>query len=115
MEPEKSHFRFYAATRQRLGISASSVHKELQEAWGDSSPTEHTIYHWFQGVNEGEEESFTDKPHSGRPTSMRTLELISNMENLIKDDPHLSSRDVAEQLVVDQTTALHILRDDLNL
>jgi transposase len=115
MEPDQSHFRFYAATRQRLGISATSVHEELRKAWGNAAPAERTVYLWFQEFKEDQRTSFTDKPRSGRPTTTRTVKLIEDVENLIKDDPHLSTRDVADLLDVDHSTVLRILRDDLEL
>jgi len=115
MEPDQSHFRFYAATRQRLGISATSAHNELRQAWGNAAPAERTVYQWFHDFKEGQRISLTDKPRSGRPTSTRTAELMEDVENLIKDDPHLSARDIADLLDVDHSTVLRILRDDLEL
>lgn len=115
MEPDISHFRFYAATRQKLGVSATAVHQELVQAWGDAAPTERSIYRWFQSHRESNDADFDDRPRSGRPTSTRTAEHVKMVEKLVKEDHHLSSRDIADLLDIDHVTVLRILKDELHL
>lgn len=53
MEPDKTHFQFYAATRLKLGDSATQVHQDLKDAWGDAVPSLRTIQRWMKDVNDG--------------------------------------------------------------
>ena len=109
------HFRFYTVTCGMLGKSATEVHFELNEAWKDHAPSLRTVQRWMKDFNEGKRTNLVDAPRSGRPRSTRTEELSNQVADLIKDDPHLSSRDIAELLSCNQTTILRILSDDLQL
>ena len=57
----------------------------------------------------------SDAAGSGRPRTSRTDEMTAQVSQMIADDPHLSSRDLAEQLSSDHSTILRILREDLQL
>lgn len=115
MEFDQTHFRFYTITGQKLGKSATEIHLELNEAWKDRAPSLRTVQRWMKDFNEGTRTNLDDAPRSGRPRSTRTEELSNQVADLIKDDPHLSSRDIAELLNCNQSTILRILSDDLEL
>ena len=103
MEFDQTHFRFYTITCVKLGKSATEIHFELNEAWKDRAPSLQTVQRWMKDFDEGTRTSLADGPRSGCPRSTRTEELSNQVADLIKDDPHLSSRDIAEQLSCNQS------------
>ncbi len=67
----------------------------------------------MNNVSEGTRTELTDAPRCGRPRTSRTAEMIEVVRQMIEEDPHLSSRDLAEQLDCEQKTVLSILKEDL--
>ena len=115
MNADKTHYQFYTLTRQKLGKSPTEIHQELTVAWGDDVPPLRTIQRWIKDVSEGTKTELGDAARSGRPRSSRTDEMVANVSQMIENDAHLSSRDLAEQLNSDHSTILRILREDLKL
>ena len=91
------------------------VHQELTAAWSDEVPSLRTIQRWLRDANETMTVELSDAARSGRPRTSRTDEMTAQVSQMIADDPHLSSRDLAEQLSSDHSTILRILREDLQL
>ena len=101
MEFDQTLIRFYTITCLiKLEKSATVDHFELNESWKDHAPSLWTVQRWMKDFNEGTRTNLADAPRSGRPRSTRTEELSNQVADLIKDDPHLSSRNTAEQLTV---------------
>lgn len=113
MNADKTHYRFYTFTRQKLGKSAIEIHQELTTAWGDDVPSLRTVQRWLKNITEDVE--LSDAARSGRPRTSRTDEMTALVSEMIEDDPHLSSRDLATLLNSDHSTILRILREDLQM
>lgn len=115
MEPDFSHFRFYVCTRLRLGIAAKDIYDELCSAWQEQAPSYSAVKKWKVEFSRGERTSFEDAPRSGRPQSSRTADKVREVEEAIKDDPKLSTRDLALFLNIGNATVHEILTEDLSM
>ena len=108
-------FRFYVVTRCQLDKSAAEIHSELTKVWSDEAPSLRTIYRWMKDFSDGSRTSFGDELRSGRPRSTRTEELTDSVDLLVRDDPRLSSREIADAVNSNHATVLRVLNEDLHL
>ncbi len=69
----------------------------------------------LEQFDDGSRTTFTDEPHTGRPRSARTMELIDPINALVHEDPRLSSRDIVLEVGSDQSSLLRILKEELHL
>jgi hypothetical protein len=115
MENDFSLFRFYAFTRFKLGVSGKAVFDELQTAWGQQAPSYSAVKKWKLEHSHGTRLSFEDAPRTGRPSKTRTNDLVNSVNEIITDDPKLSTRDIALLLDVDHMTIHRILTENLLL
>ena len=112
MDPSDENFRFYAYTRNKLNITATTCYNELKEVYNNQAPGKSTVFRWyssFRDVNVA-----TQSP-SGRPSTSRTPEVVAMIEDLIRDDPRASVRDLASWCEVSKTIVHRILTEDLKL
>jgi transposase len=115
MEPSFSHFRFYAFTRFQLNYDAKEIADELKTVWKEKSPAYSTVRKWKCEFVNCVHTAFDDAPRSGRPKSARSEENVKNVQNLIANDPKLSTRDISTLLHIDHMTIHRILCNDLQL
>lgn len=115
MDANTSQFRFYVFTRQKLGTSSKDIYDELRAVWGDKAPSYPTVRRWTLEFSSGARTSFGDAPRSGRPSTSRTDEKISQVRVAIQEDSKLSTRDLSIQLGIDKTTVHTILTEELLL
>ena len=58
------------------GLSASQSHDQLNDVFGDQSPSRATVFNWFAEFKRGRG-SLTDAERSGRPTTVVTAENLT--------------------------------------
>lgn len=107
-------FQAYAYTRYKLGISAPDCHGELLKVHGDAAPGLSSVYRWYTRFRD-EAYPLAQAARTGRPRSTRTPELIETCRNLVKEDPKVSVRDLADFMEVGKSTVHEILTEDLQL
>ena len=98
-----------------MGKSVSILHDELGQVFGESSvPNLRTLQRWVANINAG---TFTmEKGVSpGRPRGTRTSQLVRKVDDMLANDPRLSTWDLAELLNIDQKSVYRIVTEDLDL
>ena len=102
MSSRKEHYRFYAYTRGKLGISGHKIFEELREVYGEDAPSRATVFRWinFESAadQQDEELTFHDAARSGRPSSVRIPEAVNTVRELVEEDPRVSIRMLSELL-----------------
>ncbi|VDK58540.1 unnamed protein product [Cylicostephanus goldi] len=81
-----------------LGTNAAKTARKINLVWGESV-NESTVRRWFQKFRSGDTH-LEDKEGRGRPTHFDEDRLKAIVEN----DPHLSTREIAEDLGVGHAT-----------
>src|SRR6185312_5363779 len=57
---------------------------------------------------------FRDKARSGRPREAVTSEKIAKVDELVNDDPHITTTELATQVGISRERITHILRNELD-
>lgn len=99
MDQEKLHIRhcmLYCFDRQLTGRSTSA---EICNTYGEHCASKSTVENWFHLFRSGDR-SLKDAPRSGRPSELDDEEL----DGLVRDDPRLSTRQLASHFGVSHTT-----------
>ncbi len=115
MNSEFSHFRFYVCTRMKLEVSAKDAYEELQSAWTEQAHSISAVKKWRAEFASERRSSFEDASRSGRPSTVRTPVLVKRVQEAVEADAKLSTRDLADQLMVDHMTIHRIFTEDLFL
>ena len=99
----------------KLGKTPVQINEELVSMLGEPVAAGlRTVFRWVASIKDG---SFTLEKgiSSGRPRSVRTVDMVNKVQILITKDSRLSRYDIAMSLGISQSTAHHILTEDLNL
>lgn len=104
MESNKVHFRHIMLHCYRKGQTATQAKDEICAVHGEAAVTKMTCTRWFQRFRNGDFE-LEDAPRSGRPTVVESDEISA----MIAADRHLTTREIAAHLCVDQSTVLRRL------
>lgn len=86
---------------------------QLQSVFGERAPSQASIYRWHKEFTCGARDSVKDRPHPGRPLSLRTSENISSVYDFIQDQPKSSVRCIADSLNLSKDTVHRILTEEL--
>ena len=70
------------------------------------------VHEWFKRFREGRDTT-EDAPHSVRPSTSRTPEIIEKVRQMLEQDRRLTLRLIVEELGIIKDTAHTIVRDDL--
>lgn len=88
----------------KKGVTTRVACKEICDVEGEGVVAQRTAAKWFKRFNDGDLD-LNDKPRSGRPSLLGDDEVSTALE----DEPSSSSRDLAVELGVHQTTVLRHL------
>lgn len=105
MEKDKIHLRHVMFYEWRKGVSVGVAQKNIQDVYLDHAPAIRTVKKWFGRFRNGDF-SISDKSRSGRPSAIDD-DLISA---LVKNNPRISTEEIAIRLNIDNTTALRHLK-----
>ena len=94
-----------------LGKSVSDTHGDMKRVYGDGAPTLSTVSNWY-GRYEGETPNLDDRPRSGR---QKDRDLATHVANVVEEEPHASSRRIAELLGSSKDTVVSVVKDELGL
>lgn len=84
----------------------------LSEVYRDDCVSLKCVYDWFKRFQEGRD-SIEDADRSGRPTSVRTLENVEKVKQLLSHDRRLTIRMISDELYLNRETVRLILTQDL--
>lgn len=104
MEAEKVHFRHIMLHCFRKGQTVTQAKHEICSVHGEAATTLSTCSRWFQRFRNGNFD-LEDAPRSGRPTVVENDEISA----MIAADRHLTTREIAAHLCVDQSTVVRRL------
>jgi histone-lysine N-methyltransferase SETMAR len=108
------HQRYYTFVSWKNGRTAIQIHDELVNAEGEEALSLRTIRRWISAFKNGDE-SISDKTRSGRPCEAVTPGNIAKVEELVSEDPHISTSELANQVGISCERIGHILHNELNL
>lgn len=112
MELTREHFRAMIYYDFRRGLSQQQCIEELKSTFGDEAPSKTTVYHWFGEFNRGRS-SLTDELKEGRPKSVVVPKNIDAVRELIKQDRHMTYREIEASLFISMTSIYAILHEHL--
>lgn len=104
MEEKKLHFRHIMLYYFRKGKNAAQTQKKICAVYGVNAVTKVTCQTWLNRFRANNFE-LEDAPRSGRPTVVESDEIAT----MIATDRHLTTREIAAHLRVDQSTVLRRL------
>lgn len=103
--PSKPYIRGCLLYDFKSGVSGSESTRRINAAFGEGTMSVSTANAWFQRFRAGDE-SLEDLPRSGRPSDFDEDQLRA----VVEADPHLTTREIAAQLGVSQSTIVARLR-----
>ena len=99
--------RYYIYVSWKNGREPTQIHDELVNAEGEDALSLRTIQRWIRTFKDGDE-SVSDKARSGRPREVVTSEKIAKVDELVNDDPHITTTELATQVGISRERITHI-------
>ncbi|XP_035226671.1 protein GVQW3-like [Stegodyphus dumicola] len=96
----------------KLDKTAAETYEMLKKVYGEEALFRSRTYEWFEHFRDGCE-SVEDDPHTGRPQSVHTPEVIEKVRDLVKCDRRLTFRVIANELNMDKKIVRRTLTQDL--
>ena len=103
--------RYFIFASWKNGRNATQIHEELVNVEGEQALSISTIRCWIATFKDREE----DKARSGRPREAVTSEKIARVEDLVSNDPHISTIELANEVGISRERISYILHEELNL
>jgi histone-lysine N-methyltransferase SETMAR len=101
MSEEKIALRGLLRHYWKKGLSAKAATDQICEVEGTGTVHRNTVAIWFRRFNDGDT-SLLDKPRTGRPSEVDNATLKATL----KENPHLSTRELATRLGHSHTTII---------
>ncbi|UYV62987.1 hypothetical protein LAZ67_2002751 [Cordylochernes scorpioides] len=98
----------------KIGKSASKTLDLLKLAFGNENVNKPTTFRWFSRFKNGME-SVKDEKRVGRPILHRNPEKVSQISNLIKENPRIGLRDIEEETGISKSLVGSIIKEELQL
>ena len=93
----------------KLGeVSPTKIHDKLRAVYQEETMSVSTLRRWVLRFRNGEE-SISDKPRSGRPSSASTPETVEKVNGLIMQNRRIRVRDLAMQVGCSTGTIVNII------
>ena len=106
--------RYYIFVSWKNGRKPTEIHNELVNAEGEQALSLLTVRRWVHAFEDGNESIF-DKARSGRSCEAVTPENIAKVDDLVNDDPNISTSEIANQVGISRERIGHILHKELDL
>lgn len=110
----REHQRYFVWVCWKDGNDAAEIHRMLVNAEGDKALSKRTIYRWIEAFDLGQS-TIQDAPRSGRPRDAVLPSNVNIIEDLIKDDPHITVRELQEIVPIGLARIDIILHSELAL
>lgn len=114
MELNREHFRAIIFHNFRRGLSRQECFDELNSLYSDKAPSYSTVKNWYNEFNRGRC-SIQDESRAGRPKSVVVPEKIDAVRELIKQDRHVTYREIEASLDISMTSINKILHEHLSV
>ncbi|GFT77831.1 hypothetical protein NPIL_505341 [Nephila pilipes] len=114
MELNREHFRAIIFHNFRRGLSRQECFDELNSLYSDKAPSYSTVKNWYNEFNRGRC-SIQDESRAGRPKSVVVPEKINAVRELIKQDRHVTHREIEASLDISMTSINKILHEHLSV
>ena len=89
----------------KLGRKAAKTAREINDAFGPGTTNERVAQRWFKKYCNGDE-SLEDEDGRGRPTAVNN----KHLKALIEADPRKTTRKVAVEIEIDQSTVVRHIK-----
>ena len=110
----KCDFRAMTLSMWKQSLSPVKIHVILLRDHGKHAPVLRTIQRWIARFNAGDE-SLNHKPHTGRPVSAVTYAYVSTCEQLLKDNPCMTIRDISASSGISVFSVQTIIHEKLGM
>ena len=114
MSVSKAAFRPMMYYDFKKGLSYKECHESLRQLFGDECPSEATVSFWFREFRRGRTD-FEDEPRSGRPAEAATAENADRLQQLVKEDPRITMKEIEEHLGIGSAAAQKLVHEHLGL
>ncbi|XP_055343395.1 histone-lysine N-methyltransferase SETMAR-like [Paramacrobiotus metropolitanus] len=94
--------------------TAVVAHAELCEHFPDAPPSYPTVTKWFRRFTTGHLD-LDDDARIGRPKSVTTAKNIDAVDAMIKTDPHVTVKEIAESVKISEGVVWTIIREHLRV
>jgi hypothetical protein len=81
----------------KLGKTATEKYEMLQQAFGETALSRSKRFEWYSRFKNGRT-SIDDDPHTGRPLTARTNEIVDSVNAVIRGNRRLTIREIADEL-----------------
>ncbi|KAG5344036.1 MOS1T transposase, partial [Acromyrmex charruanus] len=105
---EKHEQRINVKFLVKLKKTPTECYKLLKEAYGENSLSRARVFEWYKRFSEGRE-STEDDQRPGRPVSVSTPQTVTKINEIVREDRHMSIRLIAETVNADKETVRKIL------
>ena len=112
MEISREGFRWMIYYDFRRELSQQECINQLNSVFGVEAPSNTTVFRWYREFNFGRR-SLTDKFREGRPKSVVVPENIDAVEKMIREDRHVTYREIEATLGISMTSIHKILHEHL--
>ena len=94
------------------GCKAVEIHSRMSTVYGATCFSRKNVYKWAK-LFEERRRSVEDEDRAGRPTKVRSREVIKSVNNLIQSNRRMTLEDIARTFSLSVGTAHKIVHDDL--
>jgi len=115
VEFKKEHINFFIMTMVRCDKKPKEIYDLLYTAWGEEMISDRRVRQLAQQFKDGERETVKRKDGSGRPRDSRTPDNVTEVRQLLEDDPHLSKSALSNITNISESSIQRIIVKDLNL
>lgn len=112
MEITREGFRWMIFYDFKKGLTPQQCVESLRSAFGNEAPSEKTVYNWFAEFRRGRT-SVSDEYREGRPKSVVVPKNIDAVRTMIKEDRHVTYREIEASLGMSKTAIHSILHEHL--
>lgn len=114
MDLNREHFRAMIFYDFKVGLSRVRSLERLRNAFGDSSPSQATVYRWFREFQRGRG-SLVDEERVGRPVTAATDENVLAVEQMLSEDNRVTYVQMQATLKIGSAAVKTILHEKLNV
>lgn len=112
MEITREGFRWMIFYDFKKGLTPQQCVESLRSTFGNEAPSEKTVYNWFAEFRRGRT-SVSDEYREGRPKSVVVPNNIDAVRTMIKEDRHVTYREIEASLGMSKTAIHSILHEHL--
>lgn len=114
MDVSREAFRAMIFYDYKRGLTFKESHENLQTAFQESAPALATVTYWFREFKRGRE-NLNDDPRPGRPQTAVTHENVIRVEWLLRENRHITHREIEGELKIGSQAVSTILHEHLKV